>query len=974
MKIFCERLLYIAIFLFGFISYGFSMNVNSLNFGTSVKNANYAWHADASAFNCPINSGFSITAWIKTTATSDQYFIVKKHASLESTVGYEIYSTGGYLAMNLRAGTSTTYYTINGLAGNLYKINDGNWHHIAFTYTTGGVYSTYVDGKLEKTVSNSGSANKGITNTQPFCIGAKNQAGTTSAGMTGQIDEVRIYTTALSEAGLITDMGAEVTSATANLVAAWNCNEGSGSVLTDIQGTNPLTIAGTLTWSPVTTLATPIITMAGPINMAWGSADFSPATSNSLTAIQYSTSDPMVATVINGKIHVVGKGSCIINANQPANLFYNAAAQVSQTLNVTKTKVSFATPFFEHAVIQRDKPIVINGSADANDVLTVTLDGVVQNTTVDATGKWTITFPAKSAKSTAFTLFAEGPNSQLTSLSDLLCGDVWLAAGQSNMMMSIAPSLGTNGILDYANVAAAAKESTIRFMQPIDLWQQSQQPQTTYSPLSGGWTVCSPTTAGLYSAVAYFFAKTVNVDQNIPVGIIQTAVGGTRIEAWTPLAGLQAITEYATWYTKATTTTLESGQTYNRKNFPTANYNGMMAPFTHIPIKGIIWYQGEENLGIDGLSAITEYGNKFKATIQAWRNAWGIADLPVIFTELANFKYSINYSNLGGSKEALPKFIAQQRMATQLSNVYGITITDISNYTNIHPTDKAPVGTRMGNTALGYIYGKNIVPTAATFKEMKSEGSALRVVLNNNTGLYLSSGTTINEFQIAGVDKVYKTATATLNGSDVLVSESTILKPLYIKYAWDENSNPNLFNASSSPTARFADSLKINTINFTAIQTSIKIGTADIPLTASATSGLSVLFTSSNTSVAEIVNGNLHIVGEGTSIITASENGNTVYASAIPVAQSIVVEASTAVSKVEFDVVRIHSDKVNGIVKIEGISKGDSIQLLSSNGQTLSTLDASSAISSVNVSSLPKGVYFVKIQNKLALKSFRIVI
>lgn len=927
--------------------------------------ATYATVADNAVLNLAGSQSFTITAWVKTSTSTNQLLIAKRLNG--AGAGYELWQLNGFFAINC----THTNGSSSGLpGGSLYKINDGKWHQIAFVVdATKSVYGLYVDAKLD--VSKALVSTTGITNTQPLLLGLR--SGNTMP-MNGAMDEVRIYNKALSPAELLADMATNVSNTTPSLSAAWNFEEGTGITAADIKSSCTATLVGTPTWETLSTPASQVITMNGPINIAFGSADFSTAISTTSMPIEYSTSNPLVATVVNGKIHIVAKGSCTVYANQSANLYYAAATQVSQTLNVQNTTITFNPPFSSHGVIQRDKPITVSGSADPNDVLTLNIDGEIKNATVDATGKWTCTFTSKAAKSTPFTLVAEGANSQQTTLVDLLCGDVWMAAGQSNMMMSIAPSLGTNGILDYANVAAAANYSTIRFMQPIDLWQQSQQPQTTYSPLSGGWTVCSPATAGLYSAVAYFFAKTVNVDQNIPVGIIQTAVGGTRVEAWTPLAGLQGTTEYASWYTKATTSTMETGQTYNRKNFPTANFNGMMAPFTHNPIKGIIWYQGEENLGIDGLPATTEYGNKFKATIQAWRNAWGIADLPVIFTELANFQYSNNYSILGGSREALPKFIAQQRKATQLSNVYGITITDISNYTNIHPTDKAPVGTRMGNTALGHIYGKNIVPTAATFKEMKSDGSALRVVLNNNTGLYLSSGTTINAFQIAGADKVFKVATAVIDGNDVLVSESTISKPVAIKFAWDENSNPNLFNGSNSPTARFADSLKINIINFTAIQASIKTGTADMPLTASAISGLSVVFTSSNTSVAEIVNGSLHIVGEGTSIITASENGNTVYASAIPVTQSIVVESATAVNAAQFNAVRVRSDKANGIVKIEGISKGDFVQLLSSNGQTISAMVAESVSCSLRINKLPSGNYLVKVQRKSTYKMLKLII
>lgn len=125
----------------------------------------------------------------------------------------------------------------------------------------------------------------------------------------------------------------------------------------------------------------------------------------------------------------MAKGTCTVTANQSANLFYAEATPVTQTLHVASTQITFNLPFTNHAVIQRDQPITVTGTADPNDLLTLNLDGDIKTANVDATGKWTCTFTAKAAKSTAFTLTAVGNNSGQTTLTDLLCGDVWVASG-----------------------------------------------------------------------------------------------------------------------------------------------------------------------------------------------------------------------------------------------------------------------------------------------------------------------------------------------------------------------------------------------------------------------------------------------------------------------------------------------------------------------------------------------------------------
>ncbi|MDD2965818.1 MAG: T9SS type A sorting domain-containing protein, partial [Bacteroidales bacterium] len=358
--------------------------------------------------------------------------------------------------------------------------------------------------------------------------------------------------------------------------------------------------------------------------------------------------------------------------------------------------------------------------------------------------------------------------------------------------------------------------------------------------------------------------------------------------------------------------------------------------------------------------AIPKYGNKFKATINAWINVWGISDLPVLFVELANFQYSKNYSNLGGSREALPQFIAQQQKAAELPGVHGVTITDISNYTDIHPNEKASVGIRLGNAALGYVYAKNIVPKAATFKEMRSEGNALRVSFHNNSGFNIKSGTVLNEFKIAGSDNIYKNATAIISENDILVSEVTITEPLSVKFAWDEDAKPNLFNGSQSPASRFFKSLKANRITFNSLPGELNVDQTEIQLQATALSGLPVTFASSNPEVASVEGNVLKIKAVGSVVITASEKGNTEYAAAPDVQQNIQVVSQTGIETNNINSVKVTLLN-NNMLRIEGLEGKTNITLLNQKGQIVITSYSNENVCNLKVDKIPVGTYIVSV-------------
>jgi len=355
----------------------------------SGSTSGYATVANHAALNVAAGESATIITWVKTTYSAGiQVFLAKRLNA--AGPGYEFFQLNGFLAVNC----THTNGSSSGLpGGSKYRINDGKWHQLAFVVDhAGGNYYMYVDGKLD--VKKALVSTSGISNTDKLYMGIR---GNLQMPTNGAIDEVRIYNKALTPAELLIDMAATVTSATPGLSAAWNFEEGAGTLAADVKGVCTASLVGTPVWEMLNTPGSQVITMNGPITVANGAPAFRPATSTSPMPIQYSSSNPEVAVVVDGEIKVVGQGTTTLTASQQANLFYAAAEPVTQTLNVSKTVVTFGFPLSSNAVIQRDKPIVITGTAEPGDVLSVTLDTESKPVVVDASGNWTVEFTAKPA-------------------------------------------------------------------------------------------------------------------------------------------------------------------------------------------------------------------------------------------------------------------------------------------------------------------------------------------------------------------------------------------------------------------------------------------------------------------------------------------------------------------------------------------------------------------------------------------------
>ena len=480
-----------------------------------------------------------------------------------------------------------------------------------------------------------------------------------------------------------------------------------------------------------------------------------------------------------------------------------------------RADVTLASPFQDHAVLQRDKPLPVWGRAAPGEKVTVEFLGQKVGTTTCADGRWIVYLEPVPAVAAPTTLTVTGQNT--VTLQDILVGEVWLASGQSNMEWSVERSN------DAAAEIAAADFPQIREFNATNT--VADQPADT---VAGDWQVCSPARAGRLSAVAYYFARDLHRKLGVPVGILNATWGGTPVESWTDLVTLKATTawpaidarwqkavaehpervanypaERAAWQeaaekAKATKTPITvpwprspagPGTPYAISGL----YNAMIAPLQPYALRGAIWYQGESNW-----QRADEYGEVFSAMIRAWRAQWNQGDFPFYFVQLANFIVKDDPSGRGWAqlREAQTKALA-------LPNT-GMAVTiDIGDANDIHPRNKQEVGRRLALLAKAKIYDIPVDWSGPVFVGATREGAALRVKFTRVDDSLTAGGKPLQAFEVAGPDRKFYPATARIERGTVVVSAPEVPEPAAVRYAWSNNPDANLFTGTGLPAEPF---------------------------------------------------------------------------------------------------------------------------------------------------------------------------
>ena len=418
----------------------------------------------------------------------------------------------------------------------------------------------------------------------------------------------------------------------------------------------------------------------------------------------------------------------------------------------------------DHMVLQREMPVRIWGWAEPGEQVTVTINKASKTTKTDANSNWEVQLPAMKAGG-AYTLTIEGKNK--LEITDVLIGELWFCSGQSNMALPVLKSL------NHDKEIQSADHPNIRFLTTPE--RESQEPATDAKVK---WVTCTPKTIAYFSATAYYFAREIQQKLNVPVGLIVSAVNGTRIEPWTPANGVESVKELVG----------------KDKVVNGVLYNGMIHPFTKYTIRGVLWYQGEGNVG-DGFL----YYHRMRALINGWRKTWGQDDFPFYYVQLTPLNWG------GKPKDQHAEVWEAQAEALKISTTGMAVTNDIGNIGDAHPRNKQEVGRRLSLWALANTYAvKDIVYSGAVYKAIKIDGDKIRIVFDHvHGGLLSRNGKPLDWFTIAGEDGQHVPAIADIDGDTVVVSSPDVKKPTSVRFAWHQNAQPNLMNKAGLPTSAF---------------------------------------------------------------------------------------------------------------------------------------------------------------------------
>jgi sialate O-acetylesterase len=471
--------------------------------------------------------------------------------------------------------------------------------------------------------------------------------------------------------------------------------------------------------------------------------------------------------------------------------------------------------FSDNMVLQQKMKVPVWGTADDGEEVTVQL-GTRKATATAKDGRWLATLDDLPAGG-PYEMTIQGKNT--VKLKNVLVGEVWIASGQSNMEWPISRSA------DPEKTIAGSSNPMIRLYTVPH--RVSAQPETD---VVGSWKVCGPETSHNFSAVAYHFAKDLQKELNVPIGIIQTTWGGTPAQAWTRLQVLQdkpllagtlqryelaklnypnAVKNYETAAAKHKETAAKAKAegkpappAPNRPQNPEVGshrpaglYNGMIAPLIPFAFRGAIWYQGESNAG-----NAFEYRTLFPAMIQNWRDDWGQGDFPFLFVQLAPF-LKINKEPMESNWAELRE--AQLLTTTKLPNTAQAVITDVGAEDDIHPIWKEPVGQRLALAAKALAYGQKVIYSGPTYEGMKVEGNKIILSFQHVGSGLVAQGGPLAGFTIAGEDRKFVNAMAELQDDKVVVWSPSVSKPVAVRFGWANYPVVNLWNKEKLPASPF---------------------------------------------------------------------------------------------------------------------------------------------------------------------------
>jgi sialate O-acetylesterase len=443
-------------------------------------------------------------------------------------------------------------------------------------------------------------------------------------------------------------------------------------------------------------------------------------------------------------------------------------------------EVKLPAIFSDNMVLQQQTDVAVWGKATANSNVTVktSWNGKSWSVRADKDGNFKVKVSTPAAGGPYTLTVSDG---KAITLKNVMIGEVWVCSGQSNMEMPMKgfrnqPITGSN-----EHIATSTNQNIRMIKVPK---KASLEPQENFE---GEWKTCIPENVVDYSATAYFFGKMLNKVLNVPIGLICTAWGGTRIEPWINEAGIKNF-DWVKLPDKA-----NPPQGTLSQQTPTVLYNGMINPIVGYGIRGAIWYQGESNR-----NEPAQYRKLMTGLAENWRSVWKIGDFPLYFVQIAPFDYGSTGLNSAFLREA------QYLAAKEGRNMGMACIMETGEKDNIHPANKKAAGDRLAYQSLVKTYGiKGISCDGPVLKDMKIEGSLVKLTFDNAPNGIMSLGRELNCFELAGANKRFYPAKALVTNEGVTLVSQFVADPVAVRYAFRDFIVGDLFNIEGIPASSF---------------------------------------------------------------------------------------------------------------------------------------------------------------------------
>jgi len=443
-----------------------------------------------------------------------------------------------------------------------------------------------------------------------------------------------------------------------------------------------------------------------------------------------------------------------------------------------RAEVKLPAIFGDNMVLQQQTGAAIWGKAPAGKTVKVVTSWDKKSYTsgVDPEGNWKVTVKTPDAGGPYTISVSDG---QPLLLKNVMIGEVWICSGQSNMEMKM-KGYRNQPVIGSTEAIVNSSNPKIRLF--------TVEHKTSLVPLddfTGKWSECLPENVAEFSATAWFFGQMVHKVLGVPVGLIVSSWGGTRIEPWINETGNREF-DFVKLPDKNQTGTL-SQQT------PTVLFNAMVHPMVGYAFRGALWYQGESNR-----NEPANYEKLMPGLVKSWRSEWGIGEFPFYYVQIAPYDYGTTGLNSAFLREA------QMKASGALPNMGMACIMDAGEKDCIHPANKKAAGERLALLALAKTYGKKgFEYSGPILKEMKVVGSLVFLTFEHAQNGLTTFGKELVNFKVAGENKVFVAAKAAITNAGITLFAPSVAKPVAVRYAFEDFVTGELFNTEGLPASSF---------------------------------------------------------------------------------------------------------------------------------------------------------------------------